>query len=40
VVANWETPQSRAPRPQPAEATTKGALQSMAAEGVIEWRVR
>jgi hypothetical protein len=40
VVANWETPRSRAPRPQPTEATTEGALQSMAAEGVIERSVR
>jgi hypothetical protein len=40
VVANWETPRNRAPRPQPAEATTKGALQSTAAEGVIERSVR
>jgi hypothetical protein len=40
VVANWETPRSRAPRPQPTEATTEGALQSTAAEGVIEWSVR
>jgi hypothetical protein len=40
VVANWETPQSRAPRPQPTEATTKGALQSTTAEGIIEQSVR
>jgi hypothetical protein len=40
VVANWETPRNRAPRPQPVEATTKGPLQSTAAEGVIEWSVR
>jgi hypothetical protein len=40
VVANWETPRSRAPRPQPTEATTEGALQSTAAEGVIERSVR
>jgi hypothetical protein len=40
VVANWETPRSRAPRPRPTEATTEGALQSTAAEGVIEWSVR
>jgi hypothetical protein len=35
VVANWETPRSRAPCPRPTEATTEGALQSMAAEGII-----
>jgi hypothetical protein len=40
VVANWETPRSRAPRPQPTEVTTEGALQSMAVEGVIERSVR
>jgi hypothetical protein len=40
MVANWETPQSRVPRPRPTEATTEGALQSTAAEGVIEWSVR
>jgi hypothetical protein len=40
VVANWETPRSRAPRPRPIEATTEGALQSTAAEGVIERSVR
>jgi hypothetical protein len=40
VVANWETPRSRAPRPRPTEATTKGALQSTAGEGVIERSVR
>jgi hypothetical protein len=40
VVANWETPRSRAPRPQPAEATIEGALQSTASEGVIERSVR
>jgi hypothetical protein len=40
VVVNWETPQSRAPRPRPTEATTEGALQSTAAERVIERRVR
>jgi hypothetical protein len=40
VVANWETPRSRAPRPQPTEATTEGALQSTATEGVIERSVR
>jgi hypothetical protein len=26
VVANWETPRNRAPRPRPIEATTEGAL--------------
>jgi hypothetical protein len=36
VVANWETRQSRAPRPRPTKATTEGALQSTAAEGIIE----
>jgi hypothetical protein len=40
VVANWETPRSRAPRPRPNEATMEGALQSSAAEGVIERSVR
>jgi hypothetical protein len=40
VVANWETPRSRAPHPRPIEATTEGALQSMATEGVIERSVR
>jgi hypothetical protein len=40
VVANWETPRSRAPRPRPIEATTEGALQSTAAEGVIKRSVR
>jgi hypothetical protein len=40
VVANWETPRSRASRPRPAKATTKGALQSTAAEGVIERSMR
>jgi hypothetical protein len=40
VVANWETPQSRVPHPRPAEATTEGALQSTAVEGVIEQSVR
>jgi hypothetical protein len=40
VVANWETPRSRAPRPRLTEATTEGALQSTAAEGVIERSVR
>jgi hypothetical protein len=40
VVANWETPRSRAPRSRPTEATTEGALQSTAAEGVIERSVR
>jgi hypothetical protein len=40
VVANWETPRSRAPCPQPTKATTEGALQSMAVEGIIEWSVR
>jgi hypothetical protein len=40
VVANWETPRSRAPRPRPTEATMEGALQSMAAKGVIERSVR
>jgi hypothetical protein len=40
VVANWETPRSRAPRPRPTEATMEGALQSTAAEGVIEQSVR
>jgi hypothetical protein len=40
VVANWETPRSRAPLSRLAEATTKGALQSTAAEGVIERSVR
>jgi hypothetical protein len=40
VVANWETPRSRAPCPRPTEATTEGALQSTAAEGVIERSVR
>jgi hypothetical protein len=40
VVANWETSRSRAPRPRPTEATTEGALQSTAAEGVIERSVR
>jgi hypothetical protein len=40
VVANWETPRSKAPRPRPTEVTTEGALQSTAAEGVIKWSVR
>jgi hypothetical protein len=40
VVANWETPRSRAPRPRPTEATTEGTLQSTAVEGVIERSVR
>jgi hypothetical protein len=40
VVANWETPRNRAPRPRPIEATTEGALQSRATEGVIERSVR
>jgi hypothetical protein len=40
VVANWETPRSRAPRPRPTEVTTKGALQSTVVEGVIERSVR
>jgi hypothetical protein len=40
VVVNWETPRSRVPCPRPTEATTKGALQSMVAEGIIEWSVR
>jgi hypothetical protein len=40
VVANWETPRNRAPRPRPTEATREGALQSTAAEGVIERSVR
>jgi hypothetical protein len=40
VVANWKTPRSRVPCPRLAEATTEGALQSMAAEGVIERSVR
>jgi hypothetical protein len=40
VVANWETPRSRAPRPRRTEATTEGALQSTATEGVIERSVR
>ena len=40
VVANWETPRSRAPRPRPAEATTEEALQFMASEGVMEWSVK
>jgi hypothetical protein len=33
-------PRSRVPPPRPAEATTKGALQSAAAAGVIERSVR
>jgi hypothetical protein len=40
VVANWETPQNRAPHPRPTEATTEGALQSTATKGVIERSVR
>jgi hypothetical protein len=40
MVANWETPRSRAPRPRLAEVTTEGALQSMEAKGVIERSVR
>jgi hypothetical protein len=40
VVANWETPRSRAPRPRLAEATTEEALQSTAAEGVVERSMR
>jgi hypothetical protein len=40
VVANWETPRSMAPCPRPVEATMEGALQSTAAEGVIERSVR
>jgi hypothetical protein len=40
VVANWETPRSRAPHLRPTEAITEGALQSTAAEGVIERSVR
>jgi hypothetical protein len=40
VVANWEIPRSRAPRPRPTEATTEGMLQSTDAEGVIERSVR
>jgi hypothetical protein len=40
VVANWETPRSRAPRPQPTKATMEGALQSRVGEGVIERSVR
>jgi hypothetical protein len=40
VVANWETPRNRAPHPRPTEATTEEALQSTAAEGVIERSVR
>jgi hypothetical protein len=40
VVANKETPRSRAPRLRPIEATTEGALQSTATEGVIERSVR
>jgi hypothetical protein len=40
MVANWETPRSRAPRPRPTEATTEGALQSTPAEGVIEQSMR
>jgi hypothetical protein len=40
VVANWETPRSRAPCPRPTEATTEGALQSTTVEGVMERSVR
>jgi hypothetical protein len=40
MVANWETPRSRAPRPRPTEATTEGVLQSTAVKGVIERSVR
>jgi hypothetical protein len=40
VVANWETPRSRAPHLRPTEVTMEGALQSTAAEGVIERSVR
>jgi hypothetical protein len=40
VVANWETPRSRALCPRPTKATTEGALQSTAVEGVIERSVR
>jgi hypothetical protein len=40
VVANWETPRSRALCPRPTKATTEGALQSTAVEGVIERNVR
>jgi hypothetical protein len=40
VVANWETPRSRAPCPRPTEVTTEGALQSTVVEGVIERSLR
>ena len=40
MIANWETPQSRAPRPRPKEPTTEEVLQSIAREGVIEQSVR
>jgi hypothetical protein len=40
VVANWETPRSRAPRPRLVEATMEGALQSTAVEGVIKRSMR
>jgi hypothetical protein len=40
VVASWETPRSRAPRPRLAEATTEGSLQSTTAEGIIKQSVR
>jgi hypothetical protein len=40
VVANWETPRSRAPCPRPTEATMEGVLQSTVAEGVIERSVK
>src|SRR5450759_4805725 len=40
VIANWETPRSRAPRSRAAEPRTEEALHSRAGEGVIERNVR
>ena len=40
MIANWETPQSRAPRPRPEEPTIEEVLQSTAREGIIERHVR
>ena len=40
MIANWETPRSRAPRPRPAEPTTEEALQSTVGKGVMERSLR
>ena len=40
VVANWETPLSRASQPRPVEPRMEEAFQSTAGEGIIEQNVR